>query len=85
MRLSELLEEQGMDQRALKDLDITGLTAQTTPAAFNGRLPDWVAGAAATTIAQARQNCAGGGFTGVAPTLAQYASGSFDADLRCGS
>ena len=29
MRLSELLEEQGMDQRALKDLDITGLTADS--------------------------------------------------------
>ena len=24
--------------------DITGLTAQTTPTAFNGQLPDWVAG-----------------------------------------
>ncbi len=29
MRLSELLEEQGMDQRALKDLDISGLTADS--------------------------------------------------------
>jgi UDP-N-acetylmuramoyl-L-alanyl-D-glutamate--2,6-diaminopimelate ligase len=29
MRLSELLEEQGMDARALKDLDITGLTADS--------------------------------------------------------
>ncbi len=29
VRLSELLEELGMDQRALKDLDITGLTADS--------------------------------------------------------
>jgi len=29
VRLSELLEEQGMDARALKDLDITGLTADS--------------------------------------------------------
>lgn len=29
MRLSELLEEQGMDARALKDMDITGLTADS--------------------------------------------------------
>ena len=29
MRLSELLEEEGMDVRALKDLDITGLTADS--------------------------------------------------------
>ncbi|MDE3025505.1 MAG: hypothetical protein KGI93_08055 [Acidobacteriota bacterium] len=62
--------------------DITGLTAQTTPAAFDGPLPDWVAGTDAT-LAQARQACAGGGFTGVAPTLAQYRAGPFDADLRC--
>lgn len=64
--------------------DITGLTAQTTPAAFNGRLPGWVAGAAAT-LAQAQQSCASGGFTGVAPTLAQYRIGPLDADLRCAS
>jgi hypothetical protein len=63
--------------------DITGLTAQTTPAAFKGRLPDWVAGAESTTLSQARQNCASGGFTGVVPTLAQYRIGAFDADLRC--
>ena len=62
--------------------DITGLTAQTTPAAFNGRLPDWVAGTRAT-VAQARQNCTSGGLTGVAPTLAQYRIGPLDADLRC--
>ena len=62
--------------------DITGLTAQTTPAAFNGRLPDWVAGTRAT-LTQARQNCTSGGFTGVAPTLAQYRIGPLDADLRC--
>jgi hypothetical protein len=63
--------------------DITGLTAQTTPAALDGRLPAWVAGAQDAGIAQARQNCVSGGFTGVAPTLAQYRIGGFDADLRC--
>jgi hypothetical protein len=62
--------------------DITGLTAQTTATAFAGRLPDWVSGTAAT-LTQARQNCSGGGFTGVAPTLAQYRIGPLDADLRC--
>jgi hypothetical protein len=62
--------------------DITGLTAQTTPAALNGRLPGWVAGTRAT-LAQARQNCTSGGFTGAAPTLAQYRIGPLDADLRC--
>jgi hypothetical protein len=61
---------------------ITGLTAQTTAAAFGGQLPDWVA-ATEATVAQARQNCADGGFTGAAPTLAQYQIGGFDADLRC--
>ena len=64
--------------------DITGLTAQTTRAAFNTQLPDWVAGTKAT-VAQARQNCATGGFTGAAPTLAQYRIGPLDADLRCSS
>ncbi|HEU5405346.1 MAG TPA: hypothetical protein VFU52_04625 [Gaiellaceae bacterium] len=62
--------------------DITGLTAQTTPTAFDGRLPSWVAGTEAT-LTQARQNCTSGGFTGVAPTLAQYRTGPLDADLRC--
>jgi hypothetical protein len=63
--------------------DITGLTARTTHAAFGRRLRDWVAGAETTTLTQARQNCAGGGFTGLVPSLAQYRSGAFDADLRC--
>jgi len=63
--------------------DITGLTAQTTRTAFNTRLPDWVAGTRAR-LAQARQNCLSGGFTGVAPALAQYRTGPQDADLRCG-
>jgi hypothetical protein len=63
--------------------DITGLTAQTTPTVFNGELPDWIAGTAAT-LTQAQKNCASGGFTGVAPTLAQYRKSSLDADLRCG-
>jgi hypothetical protein len=62
--------------------DITGLTAQTTLTAFNSRLYGWVAGTEAT-LAQARQNCTSGGFTGVAPTLAQYRIGRLDADLRC--
>jgi hypothetical protein len=62
--------------------EITGLTAQTTATAFGGQLPDWVAGTKAT-LTQARQNCTSGGFTGVAPTLAQYRIGPFDADLRC--
>jgi len=62
--------------------EITGLTAQTTPTAFTGPLPDWVAGTDAT-LAQARQNCRSGGFTGMAPTLAQYRIGPLDADLRC--
>jgi hypothetical protein len=35
------------------------------------------------TLALARQNCASGGFTGVAPNLAQYRIGPLDADLRC--
>jgi hypothetical protein len=62
--------------------DITGLTAQTTPTTFNGRLPNWVAGTEATLM-QARQSCTSGGFTGVMPTLAQYRIGALDADLRC--
>jgi hypothetical protein len=62
--------------------DITGLTARTTSTAFDDELPDWVAGTEAT-VAQARQNCTSGGFTGVAPTLAQYRIGLLDADLRC--
>ncbi len=62
--------------------DITGLTAQTTPATFNAQLLDWVAGTEAT-LTQAQQNCTSGGFTGVAPTLAQYRIGPLDADLRC--
>ena len=62
--------------------EITGLRAQTTATAFNGELPDWVAGTEAT-LTQARQNCTSGGFTGLAPTLAQYRIGPLDADLRC--
>ena len=62
--------------------EITGLTAQTTPTGFSGQLPDWVAGTEAT-LTQARQNCTSDSFTGVAPTLAQYQIGRFDADLRC--
>jgi hypothetical protein len=62
--------------------EITGLTAQTTQSAFNGQLPDWIAGTG-TAVAEARQNCASDSFTGAAPTLAQYQIGQFDADLRC--
>lgn len=62
--------------------DITGLTARTTRTAFDARLPDWVAGTRAT-LAQARDACTNGGFTGVAPTLAQYRIGPADADRRC--
>jgi Bacterial Ig-like domain (group 2) len=43
--------------------------------------PSWVAGAA--DAAGATANCVGPGFTGGGVTLAQYASGGFDADLRC--
>jgi hypothetical protein len=71
----------GIYSTATQWKDITGLTAQTTPGAFRGLLPDWVAGTEALT--EARQNCTSGGFTGVAPTLAQYQVGQFDADLRC--
>ena len=62
--------------------EITGLTAGTTPRAFSGMLPDWVAGTD-DSLVQARQSCTSGGFTDVAPTLAQYQIGRFDADLRC--
>jgi hypothetical protein len=62
--------------------EITGLTAQTTPTAFNEQLPGWVAGTDAT-LTQARESCASGGFTGAAPNLAQYRIGPHDADLRC--
>lgn len=62
--------------------DITGLTPLTTSSEFDSGLPDWVAGTRAT-LAQARRNCANGGFTGEAPTLAQYRIGARDADLRC--
>ncbi len=62
--------------------ELTGLTAQTTPTRFHRRLPDWVAGTDGT-LTQARQNCTYGGFTGAAPTLAQYRIGPHDADLRC--
>jgi hypothetical protein len=72
----------GIYSTAAQWKDITGLTAETTSAAFDGRLPDWAAGTEAT-LAQARQACAGGGFTGAAPALAQYRIGPRDADLRC--
>jgi hypothetical protein len=61
---------------------ITGLGAQTTAGAFGGSAPpDWVAGA--RSAKQARSNCSQS-FTGAPVTLAQYSSGGYDADLRCG-
>ena len=72
----------GVYSTAAQWQDITGLTAQSTAATFKDQLPDWVAGTD-TTLPQARENCASGGFTGLAPTLAQYRTGSFDGDLRC--
>jgi hypothetical protein len=62
--------------------EITGLTAKTTPTTFRGQLPDWVASTQAA-LAQAQTNCRTDGFTGAAPTLAQYQTAGFDADLRC--
>lgn len=64
--------------------EITGLTAQTTTKTFKTHLADWIAGTG-LTVADARQNCEGEGFTGVAPTLAQYEVSGFDADVRCGA
>jgi hypothetical protein len=62
---------------------ITGLTAQSTAAALGGTSPpDWVAGGGGLRGAKSR--CTSGGFTGIAPTLAQYSSSGYDADLRCG-
>lgn len=61
---------------------ITGLTSHTTRSAFGSSLPAWVAGA--STLNGARSRCASTAFTGVRPRLAQFSSGGFDADLRCG-
>ena len=62
--------------------EITGLSAATTGAAFGGSSPrDWVGGNGSQ--ASAEKACASRGFTGARPTLAQYRSGGFDADLRC--
>jgi hypothetical protein len=61
--------------------ELTGLTSATTTAAIGRQLSGWVAGVG--TLAEAQQNCKGGDFTGIAPTLAQYQAGGFDADLRC--
>jgi hypothetical protein len=60
---------------------ITGLTAQTTTSGFGSSPPDWIGGGG--SLKQAQSNCSTGGFTGAAPTLAQYASNGYDADLRC--
>lgn len=72
----------GIYSTAAQWREITGLTAQTTQSAFDARLPGWVAGTRAT-LADARRNCSSGGFTGAAPSLAQYRVGPLDADLRC--
>lgn len=61
---------------------ITGLNAQTSPSGMGSTLPDWVAGGG--NLSSAQTNCSAGGFTGSSPTLAQYSSGGYDADLRCG-
>lgn len=63
---------------------ITGLNAQTTTAGLGLTTapPDWVAGVRAS-LRTAQNNCSKGGFTGAGPTLAQYSSGGYDADLRC--
>ncbi len=63
---------------------ITDLDAQTTAAGLglSTAPPDWVAGARGS-LRTAQRNCTNGGFTGAAPTLAQYSSGGYDADLRC--
>ena len=74
----------GIYSTAAQWKDLTGLTVQTTPTAFNATLPDWVAGVQATE-SQARENCANGGFTGATPTLAQYLSSKRDVDVRCGA
>jgi hypothetical protein len=60
---------------------ITGLNAQTSPSAIGSTLPDWVGGLG--DLSSAQTNCTSGGFTGASPTLAQYSSGGYDADLRC--
>lgn len=64
--------------------ELTGLTPQKTSATFKAQLPDWIAGTT-TTLPEARRNCESGGFTGVAPQLAQYQLGKYDGDLRCGA
>jgi hypothetical protein len=72
----------GIYSTAAQWKDLTGLTAQTTASTLHARLPDWVAGTQAT-LGQARENCTRGGFSGPAPSLAQYRIGDRDADLRC--
>jgi hypothetical protein len=61
---------------------ITGLTARTAAAAFGGRSPPaWIGGSGSRKHAE--KGCALRGFTGARPTLAQFSSGQYDADLRC--
>jgi hypothetical protein len=63
---------------------ITGLNAQTTTSGLGlaAAPPAWVAGPRAS-LKLAQSNCSTGGFTGASPTLAQYSSRGYDADLRC--
>lgn len=61
---------------------ITGLTAETTPAALSSSPPAWIG--VAQTLKQARTWCASTGFTGASPALAQYSLSGYDADVRCG-
>lgn len=59
---------------------ITGLTATTSPAYFPSSEPNWLAGA--SSLSQAQSNCSAS-FTGAHVSLAQFASGGFDADYAC--
>jgi hypothetical protein len=45
--------------------------------------PSWVPGAG--SLSQAQANCGGSGVTGGGVALAQYLSGGFDGDVRCGA
>jgi hypothetical protein len=56
---------------------ITGGTASF--AAYNSWMPG------ASTLSQAKANCAGGGVTGGGVTLTQYPLNGFDADYQCGA
>jgi hypothetical protein len=72
----------GVYSTATQWSQITSLSAQTTAASFGGTSPpDWIAGTGSRK--QAQSHCLSGSFTGARPTLAQYATSGYDADLRC--